>query len=581
MENLESTEIAIVGAGPAGLTLALSLAKFRIRSVILEKEQEITKDPRGVYLTGDAVRILHTLGLGDQLPYIGHERVLRSQVQKSPWCILRTGCTVTSRLLDDPPTIEYADQDDKTHRLTCQWLIGADGKVGVVRKHFLEPSAGIKQEDGTYPYDGTWVAANLRMSLPTRESHPNFPLWSLGYKPNDVYDLFWPKGWHFCSPPGKATAAGRFGPHEERLWRHEFRQDDIDDTTKVEELLWEHITPMITRDRDNQGRKLSTPVTYPRDCITVLRCRPFRFTQRVVNRWFDKRTILVGDAAHVFPPFAGQGIASGLRDAHQLAWRLSLLVTRGGCNTNDIASSHDILSSWALERRKSVDDAAFFSMLNGRLCNEETPLWVFLALKFQMFLDRSELLPRKLDPQNQKERKGFSDVGGGFFAKDYNGGGRMAQVYMCSILKRTLVLSDALLEMSPSAFTLVIVTASEDSQRFYDEAKSAVLNASIDASVLSEESIILVNPQVRTFKDCAVQGGPDNLEIFYPYVPDETVLQGYPSKYDACAYIDRLGRFTRFAVVRADLFIFSCANSALELIECLGLLRAKLKDTIE
>ncbi|KAH8130436.1 hypothetical protein FP744_10000202 [Trichoderma asperellum] len=580
MENFESTEVAIVGAGPAGLTLALSLAKFRIRSVILEKTQEITKDPRGVYLTGDAVRILHALGLGDQLPYIGHQRVLRSQVQKSPWCILRTGCTVTSRLLDDPPTIEYVDQDDVIYRLTCQWLVGADGKVGVVRKHFLETSAGIKQETGTYPYDGTWVAANLKISLPTRESHPDFPLWSLGYKPNDIYDLYWPKGWHFCSPPGKATAAGRFGPHEERLWRHEFRQNDIDDTTKVEELLWEHITPMITRDRDNTNCKWSAPVTYPLDCITVLRCRPYRFTHKVVNRWFDKRTIVIGDAAHVFPPFAGQGIASGLRDAHQLAWRLSLLVTHDGCNTEDISLSQDLLGSWALERRKSVDDAAFFSMLNGRLCNQPTPLWASLALKFKMFLDWSELFPRKLDPQNQKERKGFSDVGGAFLEKAYNGGGRMAQIYMWSTLSRTLVLSDTLLGRSPSAFTLIIVATSEDSQRFYDEAKSAVLNSSIDASILSEDSIRLVNSEVRASTDCTVQGGSDKLEVFYPFVPDQTILHSSTGNYYAGAYIDRLGRFTRFAIVRADLFIFSCANSTLELIDCLRLLRAKLEHRI-
>lgn len=487
---------------------------------------------------------------------------------------------MTSRLSEDPPTIEYVDHDNKAHRLTSQWLVGADGKAGVVRKHFLEPSAGIRQEYGTYPYDGTWVAANLKISLPSRQSHPEFPLWNEGYTPDDVYDLFWPKGWHFCSPPGKATAAGRFGPHEERLWRHEFRQDDIDDSVKAEELLWEHITPMITRERDNQGYKLSQPVTYPRDCITILRCRPYRFTHKVVNRWFDKRTILIGDAAHVFPPFAGQGIASGLRDAHQLAWRLSLLVRRDGCNIKDTTSAQSLLTSWALERRRSVDDAAFFSMLNGRLCNKQTPLWALLVLKFQMFLDWAELFPRRLDPQSQKERRGFSDTTGGFLVQSHHGGGRMAQIYMWSTLAKAPILSDVLLGRSPSAFTLILMTTSAESDKFYNEAKKAILNARLDASVLSEESILLLSPHIRTVQD-SQNLEHSGMDMFYPYSPSRDDGVGCHGSYDAGAYVNRLGQSTRFAIVRPDLFIFACAKSTSELADCLRLLGEKLNHRIE
>ncbi|KAF5720240.1 monooxygenase [Fusarium globosum] len=69
---MDETQVIIVGGGPAGLALGLSLARLKIHSVILEKEAEITTDPRGVFLTGDAVRILHSLGIND-LMGIGHE----------------------------------------------------------------------------------------------------------------------------------------------------------------------------------------------------------------------------------------------------------------------------------------------------------------------------------------------------------------------------------------------------------------------------------------------------------------------------------------------------------------------------
>ena len=84
---------------------------------------------------------------------------------------------------------------------------------------------------------------------------------------------------------------------------------------------------MITLSADATGRHFGREITFPKDCIEILRCRPFKFTHKVVNRWFDNRTILIGDAAHVFPPFGGQGIACGIRDAEELSWRIAILAS--------------------------------------------------------------------------------------------------------------------------------------------------------------------------------------------------------------------------------------------------------------
>lgn len=214
---------------------------------------------------------------------------------------MRTACDVQKiRQIDDVVEIEYIDSDKSGRRLQTTWLIGADGKRGVVRKTFLEPVADIRQVETDYKYEGTWVAANLKISPPTPETHPDFPAWKVGMTPDEVYDLFWPAGWHFCSPPGKPTASGRFGPVESRFYRHEFKQEDFNDKTMdAEELLWEHLTPMITRSQDTQGRRFDKAVAFPRECIEVLRCRPFTFAHKVVNKWHFKKNVLIGDAAHV------------------------------------------------------------------------------------------------------------------------------------------------------------------------------------------------------------------------------------------------------------------------------------------
>lgn len=496
--------------------------------------------------------------------------MLRDAVNKSPWCTLRTGCTVVGRPSEDPPTVEYRDDKCGSHLIRGQWLVGADGKVGVVRKHFLETAAGIRQEEGRYRYNGTWVAANLKISLPTPESHPEWPLWELAYTPEQAYDLFWPKGWHFCSPPGKPTATGRFGPHGARLWRHEFRQETAYENKDLEQLLWEHLRPMITRDRGEDGTRFQSSIQFPVDCITVLRCEPFRFTHKVVNKWYDKRTILVGDAAHVFPPFAGQGIASGLRDAHQLGWRLALLVDKRQSSMEPMANANVLLESWVAERRYSVADAAFFSTIIGKLCNNQISLLVAMLLSIFAFLERKGLLPRAANPQSRQERNGFMAVPGGFFIKGNGGGVRIAQIPLFENRQGLAVLSDAILRESRSIFTLLVVQAPSEGEKPYRDAKEAVRLAEIRDDALSEHSI-----RVYCTETTIANASPPNESSLRTYSPSvgESVGESHNR-----TYTDRLGHATKFAIIRPDLFIFATARDAVELGESLASLKRQLED---
>ncbi|MBE3043022.1 FAD-dependent monooxygenase [Candidatus Bathyarchaeota archaeon] len=111
-----------------------------------------------------------------------------------PTCELRTGCEVVGREeTPDHSIVEYLDQDGSRRQIRTSFLVGADGKTGVVRKRFLEPE-GIRQVESDWPYVGTWVAINMQITTPTPESHPDFPLWKLGYTPQQVHDVFWPSG---------------------------------------------------------------------------------------------------------------------------------------------------------------------------------------------------------------------------------------------------------------------------------------------------------------------------------------------------------------------------------------------------
>ncbi|KAJ4350317.1 uncharacterized protein N0V89_008938 [Didymosphaeria variabile] len=616
---MEDTQVVIVGAGPSGLVLGLTLAMLKIRVVILEKTKGITEDPRGVYLTGDAVRILQDLGIEDDMHKIGHvvdqiifhqgsitdspfyaidvgikntleqvaaqgmlqsqpklESALRNAVQRIPqWCSLREGCTVVGRSSEDPPIVEYEDDNaqGEKRQIQCQWLVGADGKTGIVRKHFLEPRAGIRQEEGTYTYSGTWVAANLHLTLPTPETHPEFPLWKLNYSSDEVYDLFWPKSWHFCRLNDRATATGRFGPHGDRTWRHEFCLEDEDEGKDSEALLWDCIFPMVTRSVGRRGEAFDKPITYPSDCIRVMRCRPFKFVHKTVNRWFDKRTILIGDAAHVFPPFAGQGIASGVRDAHQLAWRLALLL-----RSSDSASDR-LLQAWALERRSSVDNAAMFSIFNGHLVNKLPNIWIRSVLRLHRSIDAMPLMPKLPDPQRYKEVEGFSKVSEGFHTAELRGGSRLAQIYLQSSINEAPVQSDEIVRPHHSILTLIIMSTKADpsGSQLVQGAQKALDVAGIDPIIISRQSIVVFSPsrpEAMTFGKPADELCANTPPIFWP-ATNVRLPRRPPVGYDPDAFARRLGSATRYAIVRPDFFCFACVPDANTLGKALEQLRQR------
>ncbi|KAJ5968759.1 hypothetical protein N7501_005007 [Penicillium viridicatum] len=373
--DYETTDVVICGCGPTGAMLSTYLGRMSIPHVVIEKEPGITTDPRGIALDEDGIRALQGAGIYDLLysdigtcmhkfkfiggtdkvldkkaflemdygtteggtghvGFICHkqpilEKHLRTAMTSSSFCQLQTNATmIDMREEGDYVYSQYRDAQGKIHNLKSRFLVGADGKTGFTRKSFMEP-LGIRMEQAHQCfYDETWVALNWEVSLPTEKTHPDFPLWKLGYTPQEVYDLFFPESF-----------------------------------------------------------RLIQDITFPDDCIRVLRSRPFRFSARSCNRWSHGRVILCGDAAHVFPPFGGQGIASGFRDAISLAWRLVLLCRR---KPSTKPSNHEqVLSAWYIERKQQLERSLASTIANGQFVTEGNPLKIFLrdwSLYFMHFI---------------------------------------------------------------------------------------------------------------------------------------------------------------------------------------------------
>ncbi|OQE42999.1 hypothetical protein PENCOP_c003G03963 [Penicillium coprophilum] len=429
--DYETTDVVICGCGPTGAMLSAYLGRMSIGHIVIEKEPEITTDPRGIALDEDGIRALQGAGIYDpiysdigtcmrkfkfiggtekvldknaflEMDYgtteggTGHvgfichkqpilENHLRTAMTSSSFCQLQTNATMIDICEEgDYVHSQYRDAQGNIHNIKSRFLVGADGKTGFTRKSFMEP-LGIRMEQAHQSfYDETWVALNWEVSLPTEKTHPDFPLWKLGYTPQEVYDSFFPESFRFICNPERPAVCGRFGLPADRLWRFEFvvlpgeDGQEMSNPENIEKVVY----PYITHKGSKYG--LIQDITFPDDCIRVLRSRPFRFAARSCNRWSHGRVILCGDAAHVFPPFGGQGIASGFRDAISLAWRLVLLCRR---EPSTKSSNHEqVLSAWYIERKQQLERSLASTIRNGQFVTEGNPLKIFLRDWFLYFM---------------------------------------------------------------------------------------------------------------------------------------------------------------------------------------------------
>ncbi|KAL7760767.1 hypothetical protein ACKLNR_007302 [Fusarium oxysporum f. sp. zingiberi] len=604
---MENTDVIIVGAGPSGLALAIALAARKIKSIVLEKNYEICTDPRAIAMAGDSQRIVNLLGVNRSLleeigqvmtcihfhqntftskPFasIEHERdwleqtlppafvllqpelekEFRRSIQASEYAELRLNCTVTGiREVDGGVQATYQREDGETIDIHGKHLVGADGKRGYVRKGYLEVK-GIQQLPGLYKYDATWIAANLRITLPTPTSHPSFPPWKLGYQPEHLWDIFWPEGFHFCTHPTMPIATGRFGPRQQKYWRFEYELPPNYMPDDFEEHLKEQMMPHITIPGhlfSRKGMKLDEPVSFPWDCVEVLRCAPANFSQKVVNRWFHGNISLIGDAAHVFPPFGAQGIASGIRDALGLSWRLALLCGPHLCFSTP--EHRDVLlEGWSRERRKGVDVSSILTARSGNILLSKSASLVGLLKVIGGVLDLLPSVRDRLLRLNFDESDGHRGVDSGFFLEKEGGGVKTAQVCLKTISGLTQLSDEVIWEQS-GVLTLLLLRHPDKEEAV--SIKEALDEANLPPYFLSGEIIELCE---GTSNDGTELLSHLKTNKFFLGTEEDTVrimAQPLIPHYNPSAFRDRFQPATRYALIRPDLIVFSQARSPKQL----------------
>jgi 3-(3-hydroxy-phenyl)propionate hydroxylase len=346
-ERMSRPFAIIVGAGPVGLMLANLLGASGACVLILERRTEPYTVPRAIAYDAESLRLFQKIGLLDQLeptlerdvPVVyfngkgrelmrmarpdqtyGHsqtgsfyqpemEAVLRDGLARFPHVELRMGAAVTGLSQDvGGVRVAYTTADGERHLAEADYLIGCDGG-----QSFVRDAAGIGFGGDTFAEK--WLVVDCIDE---------------GYGVREMQ--------FFCDPARPALTL----PVSRGRRRWEFLQMPGETSAELE--------------REATVRRLIAGYA-PNDRSIIERAAVYTFHARYADRFRDRRVLLAGDAAHVNPPFAGQGLNGGLRDAQNLAWKLDL-VRR--CIAGDA-----LLDSYETERRPHVKAMTDFAIKLG------------------------------------------------------------------------------------------------------------------------------------------------------------------------------------------------------------------------
>jgi 2-polyprenyl-6-methoxyphenol hydroxylase-like FAD-dependent oxidoreductase len=338
-----SYDVAIVGYGPVGQLLATLLGQRGHHAVVIERYADIYPMPRAVHFDHEVARILQAVDIrSDTNPIIEPydnwyewrnaaretllevdwrgvgpswwhtsnffaqpdlERELDHRARRQATVTIRRGLTATALKQDDTGvslTVHAVDDPAEPETIRARYLIGCDGANSTIRQ-LLD----IDLTDLGFFFD--WLILDMT---------PNEPM------------SFDPPAWQLCDP-ARPTTIVPGGPGRRRWEFMALPGEDIKDLNRAE-TAWQFLQPWGL-----------TP-----DNAVLERHTVYRFQAHWAQQWRAGRALIAGDAAHLMPPFAGQGMCAGLRDVFNLVWKLDL-VLRGDANDS-------LLDAYGAERSPHV-----------------------------------------------------------------------------------------------------------------------------------------------------------------------------------------------------------------------------------
>ncbi|KMO32224.1 bifunctional 3-(3-hydroxy-phenyl)propionate/3-hydroxycinnamic acid hydroxylase [Methylobacterium aquaticum] len=318
-EATEQVEVAIIGCGPVGAMLANLLGLQGVSCVVLEREAEIYALPRAVHFDDEVMRLFQTVGLADAMQSLVHvspgmkfiddagrllldwsrpqgigpqawhfsyrfhqpdlERVLRSGLARWPTVTVRLRTEVFA-VEEASAGIEVAYEDLATARLgrlRANYVVGCDGARSLIRRLIGRPMEDLG-------FHERWLVIDAILKRP----RPDLGDYSIQH----------------CSTRRPATYVR--GTGDRRRWEIAVLPHEDGPTLTQPAAVYALLQPWVTSED-----------------VELERAALYTFHSALAPVWRAGRLLIAGDSAHLTPPFLGQGMCAGMRDAGNLAWKLA------------------------------------------------------------------------------------------------------------------------------------------------------------------------------------------------------------------------------------------------------------------
>ncbi|HVB23801.1 MAG TPA: bifunctional 3-(3-hydroxy-phenyl)propionate/3-hydroxycinnamic acid hydroxylase [Ktedonobacteraceae bacterium] len=400
-----NASVVIVGAGPTGLAAANLLGQAGINTLILERNPELSTFPKAIALDDEGLRICQSLGLGEEIlahallnlevhyfsggrllarvaptdrrngyPFTStfyqpeFEQILLHGLQRFPCVQVRFAHIVKlCQQTAEKVVLAVRTPDDSLQEITCAYLLACDGGKSTIRRALTIAMRGMTFAQPWLVLDS--IDDQVTAPIATFFCDPQRPAMTI-LAPQQR------RRWEFMLLPGETeedmlreeriAALLQEVEMQREAGRGRERPGEAGRGQAIAPTITDSLIEAVSENVHSRGDGLSSPGTSAPGTSApgtsaphITRKAIYTFHAAIATTFARGRIFLLGDAAHLMPPFGGQGMNSGLRDAHNLCWKLAQVL----CGR----ATPQLLDTYERERYTHVSAMIRFSSFLGKV----------------------------------------------------------------------------------------------------------------------------------------------------------------------------------------------------------------------